>query len=149
MDARRLMDDVRPAYGAVIVGDVIEHLPKSAGTDLLHFLVYRSKVIFVKFPVQLVQNDWEGHVSEAHVSVWSDVDFASFDSIVVESDPMGQTGVIRGYRNNAIEWLPGEFTRDWVRELRSVLRRTTHLRWKRADRYSRWSSGGRRRRSTR
>ena len=110
MDARRLMDDVRLAYGAVIIGDVIEHLPKSAGVDLLHFLVYRSKVIFVKFPVQLAQNDWEGHVSEAHISIWSDVDFALFDSIVVERDPM-QMAVIRGYRNNAIEWLPDEFTR--------------------------------------
>ena len=99
------MDDVRPTFGAVIVGDVIEHLRKSAGTDLLSFLVYRSKVIFVKFPTQMPQNDWDGHASEAHVSVWSELDFASFDHIFVEHDPM-QMAVIRGYRNHAIEWLP-------------------------------------------
>jgi len=110
MDAARLMDHVGWRFGAVIVGDVIEHLRKSVGTDLLNFLIYRANVIFVKFPVQLLQDDWEGHASEAHVSVWSEHDFAGFDHVFVKGDPM-QLAVLRGYRNAAIEWLPRRFIR--------------------------------------
>lgn len=137
MDARRLMDDVRSTFGAVIIGDVIEHLPKSAGTDLLHFLVYRSWVMFVKFPVQMLQDDWEGHVSEAHVSVWSELDFSIFDHVFIERDPM-QMAVVRGYRNRAIEWLPGPFIRALGYDSCTAYYDERPERWKRADRDTRW-----------
>jgi hypothetical protein len=137
MDATRLMDDVGLTFGAVIVGDVIEHLRKSAGTDLINSLVYRSKVIFVKFPVQMLQNDWEGHTSEAHVSVWSELDFASFDHIFVERDRM-HIAIVRGYRNSAIEWLPKVFIRALGYESCTVYYNERPERWKRADRNARW-----------
>jgi hypothetical protein len=137
MDATRLMDDVRLTFGAVIVGDVIEHLRKSAGTDLLNFLVYRSKVMFVKFPAQMLQNDWEGHASEAHVSVWSELDFASFDHIFVERDPM-HIAIVRGYLNGAIEWLPQGFIRALGYESCTAYYNERPERWKRADRNTRW-----------
>jgi hypothetical protein len=108
MDAACLMDHVDWKFGAVIIGDVIEHLRKSVGMDLLNFLMYRTRVIFVKFPVQMLQDDWEGHAREAHVSVWSEHDFSGFDHIFVENEPM-QMAVLRGYRNAAIEWLPRRF----------------------------------------
>jgi phospholipid N-methyltransferase len=104
-DASVLMADPRRKFDAVIVGDCIEHMRKNAGVDLLHFLVYRSKVIFVKFPVQMVQNDSGGHVSEAHVSVWSEQDFRQFDHIYLERDLM-RLSIVRGYLSNDIEWLP-------------------------------------------
>ena len=72
MDARQLITNVNASFGAVVLGDVIEHLPKSAGRDLLEFLVYRSAVIFVKFPMQMRQNDWlrpDGQVGFADVSL--------------------------------------------------------------------------------
>ena len=137
MDATRLMDDVRVTFGAVMIGDVIEHLRKSAATDLLNFLVYRSMVIFVKFPVQMIQGDWAGHVSEAHVSVWSELDFASFDHIFVERDPM-QMAVVRGYRNHAIEWVPEPFIRALGHDSCTAYYDERPERWKRADRETRW-----------
>jgi hypothetical protein len=137
MDAARLMDDVRRTFGAVIIGDVIEHLRKSTGTDLLHFLVYRSQVIFVKFPVQIVQDDWEGHVSEAHVSVWSALDFGSFDHVFVDHGPM-QMAVIRGYRNRAIEWLPAPFIQALGYPSCTAFYDERPERWTRADRETRW-----------
>jgi len=137
MDVTRLMDDVRLTFGAVIIGDVIEHLRKSAGTDLLNFLVYRSMVMFVKFPVQMLQNDWEGHASEAHVSVWSQLDFASFDHVFIEQDPM-QMAVVRGYRNRAIEWLPQPFIRALGYDSCTTYYNERPERWKRADRDTRW-----------
>ena len=137
MDATRLMDDVRLTFGAVIVGDVIEHLRKSAGMDLVNFLVYRSMVMFVKFPVQMLQNDWGGHVSEAHVSVSSESDFASFDHVFIERDPM-QMAVVRGYRNRNIEWLPQPFMRALGYDNCTAYYNERPERWKRADRDTRW-----------
>jgi hypothetical protein len=49
------MNDVGRTYDAVILGDCIEHMRKSVGLDLLNFLVYRSSIIVVKFPVQMIQ----------------------------------------------------------------------------------------------
>ncbi len=133
MDAARLMDNVRQTFGAVVIGDVIEHLRKSVGIDLLNFLIYRTEIIFAKFPVQIVQDDEEGHASEAHVSVWSELDFSSFDHIFMEHDPI-QMAVIRGYRNRAIEWLPSRFIRALGYESCAAFYSEKPDRWRRADR---------------
>lgn len=66
-------------FGTVIIGDCIEHLKKSDGIDLLNFLVYRSKWILVQYPVKYLQNTFEGKHQEAHISVWDDHDFISFE----------------------------------------------------------------------
>ncbi len=66
-------------FDTVIIGDCIEHLKKSEGIDLLNFLVYRSKWILVQYPVKYLQNTFEGKHQEAHISVWGDNDFISFD----------------------------------------------------------------------
>ena len=44
---------VDSAWDVIIMGDVIEHLRKSVGVDLLNFFVYRTKWIVVVFPVGL------------------------------------------------------------------------------------------------
>lgn len=63
----------------VIIGDCIEHLKKSDGIDLIHFLIYRCRWLIIVFPTKVIQYSWEGHSSEAHRSVWSKDDFKGFD----------------------------------------------------------------------
>src|SRR5215510_8223513 len=78
-DAAELMNDPDSTFDAVIIGDCIDHMRKSAGLDLLIFLVYRSKLIAVKFPLQMLQIAWQGHKTEPHLSVWSEHDFRCMD----------------------------------------------------------------------
>lgn len=85
-DAEALMHDVDAEFDVVILGDVIEHLRKSAGIDLLNFLVYRARTILVVFPLRHRQGSYEGHVQEAHVSVWRESDFVWCDSTYQERD---------------------------------------------------------------
>jgi phospholipid N-methyltransferase len=66
-------------FDTVIIGDCIEHLKKSDGIDLLNFLVYRSHWILIQYPVKYIQNTFEGKHQEAHLSVWEDKDFQSFE----------------------------------------------------------------------
>ena len=85
------------AFDLVIFGDVIEHLRKSVGLDLLNFLAYRSGFILLVYPVRYLQDDVEGYRSEAHISVWGETDFVGFDhSAVVQRDTQ-QLVVIQGY----------------------------------------------------
>lgn len=84
-------------YDIVIFGDVIEHLPKSQGIDVLNRLMYHSKYIICVFPIAYLQDDWEGHKQEAHISVWNKKDFAYFDPIIYkENDGIG-LAIIRGF----------------------------------------------------
>jgi hypothetical protein len=104
-DAAELMNDPTRTFDAVILGDCIEHLRKSLGLDLLNFLVYRSKIIIVKFPLQMVQNIWQGNKNEAHVSVWSEHDFRGMDYLFAERDFIC-LAMVRGYMNQTMEWIP-------------------------------------------
>ena len=63
----------------VIIGDCLEHLKKSDGINLLHYLAYRAKYIIVVFPTKVIQYSWQGHKSEAHRSVWGSTDFLEFE----------------------------------------------------------------------
>ncbi len=78
----RIEDFVRenPGFSTdiVIIGDCLEHLPKSNGLDLIHYLMYRSRFIIITFPSKYIQYDWDGVSSEAHYSVWSREDFLPF-----------------------------------------------------------------------
>lgn len=105
LDAGELINDSNRAFDAVIIGDCIEHMRKSMGLDLLNFLVYRSKLIIVKFPLQMLQNAWEGHKSEAHLSVWSEHDFRGMDHLFAERNFIC-LALIRGYLNQTMEWIP-------------------------------------------
>lgn len=84
-------------FGTIIIGDCIEHLKKSEGIDLLNFLVYRTKWILVQYPFKYLQNTFEGKHQEAHISVWDDKDFESFEvakKLEVESQRLV---LIKGY----------------------------------------------------
>ena len=64
-DAINLVRTPRVRFDLVLIGDCIEHMRKSAGVDLLNFLVYRSGYICVIVPEMAVQDDWQGHASES------------------------------------------------------------------------------------
>lgn len=80
----QLFTNPRERWDLVIMGDVIEHMRKSEGVDLLNFLVYRSKYILVIYPWKYIQDDWFDesgicHPQEAHISTWSDLDFVGWE----------------------------------------------------------------------
>jgi phospholipid N-methyltransferase len=87
-DATTLIENPRVCYDLVIIGDCIEHLRKSAALDLLEFLVYRSRNILVVYPYKFVQDDVDGHMQEAHISVWgpSDFEYLNGESCTVETE---------------------------------------------------------------
>ncbi len=90
------------AFGTAVIGDTIEHLRKSEGVDLLNFLVYHTEWIIVQFPHQFPQNTWNGFTAEAHISVWSEHDFAGFDATKMYSRDTQRLIVIKGYCGNRI-----------------------------------------------
>lgn len=101
------IDLIRPEhYGArfdvVIIGDLIEHLKKSDGVDLLNFLIYRSRWIVVQVPRHYVQNIVGGHSSEAHVSVWAETDFLPFERTKIYVKDTQRLIFLRGYLENEI-----------------------------------------------
>lgn len=75
MDCLRLLDNPDEQWDAVIIGDTIEHLRKSDGRDLVEFLLYRCKWLLVIYPQRQLQNAWQGHHHEAHISLWNEHDW--------------------------------------------------------------------------
>jgi phospholipid N-methyltransferase len=96
-DALNLIHKPQSRFDLVIIGDCIEHLRKSAGMDLLNFLIYRTGYICVVYPDQFVQDDWEGHAAEAHISTWSLADFAGWDVLHHSWDGMHMF-LIKGFQ---------------------------------------------------
>jgi SAM-dependent methyltransferase len=90
----RMTDDM---FDLTIIGDCIEHLPKSAGLDLLNFLTYRSAYTIVVLPEAMVQNSVDNIKSEAHVSVWSERDFQWHDNWAWTQVWLMQFYILRGY----------------------------------------------------
>lgn len=84
-------------FDIVMIGDTIEHLKKSDGIDLINFLVYRCKWIVLVFPHRYLQNSVEGYSSEAHISVWSEADFNSFERTKIFKKQTQRLVIIRGY----------------------------------------------------
>lgn len=101
-DAAELINHPRVRYDIVVIGDCIEHMKKSAGLDLLNFLVYRSGYICVIYPEAYVQDDWEGHAAEAHISTWSPHDFAGWDVVHKNWEGM-HLFLIKGYQPSLIK----------------------------------------------
>lgn len=95
-DVESLFRNVDTEYDLVILGDVIEHLRKSVGIDLLNFLVYRSRRILVIFPLRYRQGAFEGRSQEAHISVWGPTDFQWCDADYRHGDGLALVD-IRGF----------------------------------------------------
>ena len=88
------------AFDVIMVGDIIEHLKKSDGVDLLNFLIYRSRWIILEFPHRYLQNSVDGYHSEAHISVWTKDDFNSFEGTRLYEKDAQRLIVLRGYLEN-------------------------------------------------
>lgn len=96
------IDLINPKYfdidfDMVIIGDCIEHLRKSDGIDLLNFLVYRTRYVIIQYPVEYVQNSYEGKFQEAHISVWSEDDFKNFNIAEKAEIDKQRLVLIKGY----------------------------------------------------
>lgn len=85
MDAAGLIEArLEDTFDLVILGDCLEHMRKSVGSDLLSFLIYRSRYILAIYPERYPQGPWQGYRSEAHISIWSAHDFAGFDHLLLQ-----------------------------------------------------------------
>lgn len=84
-------------FDLVLLGDCIEHMPKSAGLDLLNAMVYRSAWLVIVAPEFIVQADTDGVASEAHVSVWSERDLHWHDLWAWDNCRATTLMLLRGY----------------------------------------------------
>jgi hypothetical protein len=100
-------DLIQPKYfnlnfDVVMIGDIIEHLKKSEGIDLLNFLIYRCRWVIVEFPHHYEQNAVDGYTSEAHISVWTENDFLPFERTQIYTKNTQRLIILQGYSENAI-----------------------------------------------
>jgi phospholipid N-methyltransferase len=84
-------------FEITIFGDVLEHMKKSQGVDLLHALSYNSKHIFVLFPYDFRQGAWRGHESERHISRWTENDFTSFQHKFYRKENIGMVHITNNW----------------------------------------------------
>ncbi len=90
------------SFDVIMIGDIIEHLKKSDGIDLINFLIYRCRWIIVEFPYRYLQNSVDGYQSEAHISVWAKDDFSSFEGTKLYEKDTQRLIVLRGYFENKV-----------------------------------------------
>lgn len=89
-------------FDLALLGDCLEHLPKSEGLDLLNALVYRCAWVVVLAPEFVVQDAVNGVASEAHVSVWSERDLHWHDLWAWDNCRTISLLVLRGYQPAAL-----------------------------------------------
>jgi len=90
------------SFDLVVIGDCLEHLPKSQGLDLLNAMVYRSGWVVTVVPEFIIQGPVDGQVSEIHCSVWSERDFQWHDLWVWDNARAMTFLALRGYRPSAM-----------------------------------------------
>lgn len=79
---------MRLAFDLAILSGVLEHLKRSDGQDVLDYLYYQVGRVVVVFPVDYAQGYVNGNPWEAHVSAWTQEDFARFSPVVHAIDNM-------------------------------------------------------------
>ena len=96
INAMKLMQEPENNYDGIILGDVLEHMPKSQGVDLVNFLVYRCQIMIIIYPLARIQNGWQGFDHEAHISVWGEQDWQNFEYIIID-DPASHLVIVDGF----------------------------------------------------
>lgn len=96
--ARWWQEDPDSAFDLITIGDCLQHLPKSAGLDLLNALVYRCAWLVVLVPEFIVQGAVDGADSSVHRSVWSERDMHWHDLWAWDNARAISFFVLRGYR---------------------------------------------------
>lgn len=72
--------DLIPPYDLIILGDVLEHIEKEAGKQLLEKLIGKSKKIILSIPIgPWPQDEMNGNKYEKHLSTWTSIDFVKYD----------------------------------------------------------------------
>jgi hypothetical protein len=89
-------------WDLVVIGDCLEHLPKSAGLDLLNALVYRCAWLLLLVPEFVIQDAVDGVAAEAHRSVWSERDLHWHDLFAFDNQRAMTFAVLRGYQPAAL-----------------------------------------------
>jgi hypothetical protein len=96
---------LRERFDLCILGDVLEHLRKSLGHDVIHFLLYRSRYVLLVVPLQYLQDDYGDVGSEAHISSWHPREFQAFTDGVYVSRGNMWLGILRGFLSDRSEFL--------------------------------------------
>lgn len=96
--ARWWLDEPEEVFDLVVFGDCLQHLPKSAGLDLLNAMVYRCAWLVVLAPEFIVQGAVDGADSAVHRSVWSERDMHWHDLWVWDNTRAMSLFVLRGYQ---------------------------------------------------
>lgn len=103
IDAATLMRTAHnEIFDLVVIGDCIEHMPKSTAIDLLNFLTYRARYILVLAPEFCVQGTAGDIESESHVAVWSEADFFWHDAWAFDNCCTISLFVLRGYQPSPV-----------------------------------------------
>jgi hypothetical protein len=89
-------------FDLVVIGDCIEHLPKSRAIDLLNFLTYRCGYLVVVAPEFVFYDTADMQHTESHISVWSEEDFRWHDRWAFMRSEYMQFFLLRGYKKAAI-----------------------------------------------
>lgn len=97
-----LNQNLGETFDLAIIGDCIEHMPKSQGLDLLNYLTYRTQYTLVLAPEFSVQGSVNGVDSEAHVSVWSEFDFTWHDAWAFDNCFTISLFLLRGYQASPV-----------------------------------------------
>jgi hypothetical protein len=100
-DAAELVNDpsARNAlYDLVIIGDCIEHLPKSKGLDLINFLTYRCAYLVMIVPEFSYYDTQNMEHTESHIAVWSEHDLGWHDRFAFMRSEFMQIFILRGYQ---------------------------------------------------
>lgn len=74
-DVRDVVDELT-GYDAVVLGDVIEHLPKDDGMALLEQLLVGNGTVVLSTPFDFFEQDIADNDHEQHLSHWTRTDFA-------------------------------------------------------------------------
>jgi len=90
--------DPDQCFDLIVIGDCIEHIPKTRALDLLNFLTYRSRYIFIVAPAFCYYDIGQMARSEAHISVWSERDFHWHDCWAFMRAEIMQVFILRGYQ---------------------------------------------------
>lgn len=89
-------------WDLVVLGDVLEHMPKSEGIDLLHYFVYRAKWLWLRWPVRYIQGAYEEIEAEAHISIWAEHDVKALLSHYISmKQPEREAYIVQGYRERS------------------------------------------------
>jgi 2-polyprenyl-3-methyl-5-hydroxy-6-metoxy-1,4-benzoquinol methylase len=95
-----IIDDIRtkihdlPAYDAIIMTDVIEHMDPEEGQALIKELIQRTKkILLISTPaVWMIQGAVYGNENETHISLWEPKNFEDLGMEILDNGAPGFLG---------------------------------------------------------